>query len=355
MPVAPSGPALTGDRPARHVRVAVYRWLTMDCERSSASRALPAPLDRAAASEYAGWFQSLSHPARVQILSVLARGRPLAVGEIVAAVGVGQSTVSQHLKVLAEVGLVLGERRGTARFYRVNEARMHAFPTAASLAEGRMPPVRPAAAAPGSASGHGQDGLARQGGGGTQPGPHAGAPYPQPGPAPPGRLPAGLSIRPMQPADAARVLAIYQAGLDSGQASFETVAPPWEAFDAARLPAHRHVAVGPDGTVLGWVAVSAVSGRCAYAGVVEHSVYVAPEARGRGAGSALLRALIRSTEAAGIWTIQSGVFPENTVSLRVHERAGFRAVGIRKRVGRHHGRWRDVVLIERRSEVAGTG
>jgi L-amino acid N-acyltransferase YncA len=164
-----------------------------------------------------------------------------------------------------------------------------------------------------------------------------------------------LLIRPMLPADAPAVLAVYQAGLDTGQASFETVAPAWDAFDAARLPAHRHVAadVGT-GEVLGWAAVSAVSGRPVYAGVVEHSVYVHLGHHRRGVGAALLGALTRSSEAAGIWTIQSSVFPENTASLALHERAGFRVVGVRERVGRHHGRWRDTVLIERRSKVAGT-
>jgi L-amino acid N-acyltransferase YncA len=148
---------------------------------------------------------------------------------------------------------------------------------------------------------------------------------------------------------AAAVLAIYQAGIDEGCATFETAAPAWEAFDAAKMPGHRHVALDRDGTVLGWTAVVTVSDRCVYRGVVEHSVYVHPEARGRGIGTALLRALIASTEAAGIWTVQSGVFPENTASLALHERCGFRTVGTREKVGRHHGVWRDVVLIERRS------
>jgi L-amino acid N-acyltransferase YncA len=160
-----------------------------------------------------------------------------------------------------------------------------------------------------------------------------------------------MRIRPMSPADAGAVLAIYRAGLDGGNASFETVAPSWEAFDASKLAEHRLVAVDIDGTVLGWVAVSAISTRAAYAGVVEHSVYVDPAAQGRGVARALLDALIVSTEAAGIWTIQSGVFPENVASLILHERAGFRVVGVRERVGRHHGKWRDVVLIERRSPV----
>jgi L-amino acid N-acyltransferase YncA len=170
-----------------------------------------------------------------------------------------------------------------------------------------------------------------------------------------GRRPAGVTVRPMTAADAAPVLAIYQAGLDGGEASFETRAPAWEAFDATRLPGHRHVAVDDaSGEVLGWAAACAVSDRCVYQGVVEHSVYVAPAARGRGVGAALLGALISSTEAAGIWTIQSGIFPGNAASLRLHERAGFRVVGIRERLGRHHGRWRDVVLLERRSARAGT-
>ncbi|MEU7690757.1 arsenite methyltransferase [Microbispora hainanensis] len=166
--------------------------------------------------------------------------------------------------------------------------------------------------------------------------------------------PSGVTIRPMRESDAARVLAIYQAGLDGGNASFETTAPDWRAFDAAKLPLHRHVAVDTaSGEVVGWIAVSAVSSRCVYAGVVEHSVYVHPDHGGRGIGPALLNALIQSTETAGIWTIQSGVFPENTASLRLHEKAGFRVVGTRHRIGRHHGRWRDVVFIERRSSATG--
>ncbi|GLZ09296.1 hypothetical protein Acsp03_67620 [Actinomadura sp. NBRC 104412] len=164
--------------------------------------------------------------------------------------------------------------------------------------------------------------------------------------------PDGVEIRPMRAADAAQVLAIYQEGLDTGHASFEVTAPSWEDFDAGKLPRHRHVAVDTaTGDLLGWVAVSPVSSRCVYKGVVEDSIYVGTAARGRGVGAALLTALIDSTETAGIWTIQSGIFPENTASLALHERAGFRVVGTRERIGRHHGRWRDVVFIERRSPI----
>jgi L-amino acid N-acyltransferase YncA len=168
--------------------------------------------------------------------------------------------------------------------------------------------------------------------------------------------PDGVLIRPMRAADSSEVLTIYQAGLDTGQASFETTAPTWEAFDAAKLPLHRYVAAdAANGRLLGWVAASPVSARRVYAGVAEHSVYVDPARHRRGIGSALLAALIGSTEAAGIWTIQSSVFPENTVSLGLHQKAGFRIVGTRERIARHHGRWRDTVILERRSEVAGTG
>jgi L-amino acid N-acyltransferase YncA len=157
-------------------------------------------------------------------------------------------------------------------------------------------------------------------------------------------------IEPMTGEHAAAVLAIYQAGIDEGNATFETRAPAWDQFTAARLARHRYVCLtGSD--VAGWVAASAVSDRCVYAGVVEHSVYVHPGARGQGVGRQLLDALITSTEGAGIWTIQSGIFAENAASIALHQAAGFRVVGTRERIGLHHGRWRDVVFIERRSPV----
>jgi L-amino acid N-acyltransferase YncA len=124
--------------------------------------------------------------------------------------------------------------------------------------------------------------------------------------------------------------------------------PTWDQFTAVRLPAYRYVAT-TGGDVAGWVAASPVSDRCVYAGVIEHSVYVHPQARGQGIGRQLLDALITSTEAAGIWTIQSGIFPENTASTALHQAAGFRIVGTRQRIGQHRGRWRDVAFIERRS------
>jgi len=154
----------------------------------------------------------------------------------------------------------------------------------------------------------------------------------------------------MTDAHAAAVLDIYQAGMDEGNATFETRAPRWDEFCAARLPGHRFVATVA-GQVTGWVAVSPVSGRGVYAGVVEHSVYVHPAARGRGIGRVLLATLIASTEAAGIWTIQSSIFLENTATLALHRGAGFRVVGTRERIAQHLRRWRDTLLLECRSPV----
>lgn len=165
----------------------------------------------------------------------------------------------------------------------------------------------------------------------------------------------GVRILPMTADHAGQVFAIYQAGIDTGDATFEQKPPTWSDFDAHRLAEHRLVAVGDDGDVLGWIACHRVSRRPVYAGVVEHSVYIHPDARGRGVGRALLDAFIASTEAAGIWTIETGIFPENTASLRLHERAGFRVVGTRERIGRTAGGvWRDYLLLERRSSIAGS-
>ncbi|MDJ0463818.1 N-acetyltransferase family protein [Streptomyces sp. H27-C3] len=164
---------------------------------------------------------------------------------------------------------------------------------------------------------------------------------------------AGGHITAMRPEHAEQVLAIHQLGIEEGNATFETTAPDWKRFDATKLPEHRLVALNEEQRVLGWAAVVPVSDRCAYAGVVEHSVYVGPEARSRGVGLALLTALLASTGAAGIWTVQSGIFPENTASLALHHKAGFRIIGTRERIGLHHGQWRDVVLVERRSPTIG--
>ena len=146
---------------------------------------------------------------------------------------------------------------------------------------------------------------------------------------------------------------IFQQGIDQGTATFETAAPDWETFDAGHRPDCRLVA-RLDDAVVGWAALTSVSARRVYAGVAEVSVYVTPAHQGRGIGRALLDRLIAETEAAGIWTLQATVFPENTASLALHEAAGFREVGRRSRIARLQGTWRDTVLLERRSASVGT-
>jgi L-amino acid N-acyltransferase YncA len=163
-----------------------------------------------------------------------------------------------------------------------------------------------------------------------------------------------LLIRRLKAGDWPAVEAIYAAGIASGQATFETTPPSWAEFDATRSVEHRYVAVDAADEVLGWVATTAYSTRSVYAGVVEESVYVDPEARGRGVGRRLLQAVIDSTEAAGVWTVQAGIFPENRTSIALHHTLGFRTVGVRERLGRMAhgplaGQWRDVLLLERRS------
>jgi L-amino acid N-acyltransferase YncA len=156
-----------------------------------------------------------------------------------------------------------------------------------------------------------------------------------------------VDLRPEHWPDVAR---IYAEGIATGHATFETEVPAWESWDAAHLDGLRLVAL-VEGEVAGWTALTPVSERCVYAGVAEESVYVAEAARGQGLGRALLEELVRRSEQAGIWTIQTGIFPENTTSLVLHERVGFRVVGVRERIGQHHGSWRDVVFLERRSPL----
>jgi len=156
----------------------------------------------------------------------------------------------------------------------------------------------------------------------------------------------------MHAADWDQVCSIYVEGIATGHATFETSAPAWEKWNADHLDEPRLV-VRRDGAVVGWAALSAVSGRCVYAGVAEVCVYVAEKCRGQGIGLALLNALVERAEQRGIWTLQAGVFPENRGSIELHFKCGFREVGRREKLGKMAGVWRDVVLLERRSKVAG--
>jgi phosphinothricin acetyltransferase len=161
-----------------------------------------------------------------------------------------------------------------------------------------------------------------------------------------------VDIVAMTAADWPPVRAIYVEGIASGQATFETEPPTWEAWDAGHLP-HSRLVARHGGRVVGWAALAPVSRRACYAGVAEVSVYVAADRRGQGIGATLLRALVAESERHGIWTLQGATFAENAASLRVQAACGFRVVGRRERVARLHGTWRDTVLTERRSPVVG--
>jgi L-amino acid N-acyltransferase YncA len=162
-----------------------------------------------------------------------------------------------------------------------------------------------------------------------------------------------MKIRPMHPEDWPEVARIYAEGMASGMATFETRVPDYQAWDRAHLSACRYVAQAGR-RLLGWAALSPVSGRCVYGGVAELSVYVDASSRGQGVGRALLAVLIPASEAAGLWTLQSGVFPENTPSIHLHLAMGFRQLGYRERIGRRDGVWKDNLLFERRSQLVGT-
>jgi L-amino acid N-acyltransferase YncA len=162
-----------------------------------------------------------------------------------------------------------------------------------------------------------------------------------------------LRTRELRPGDWPEVADIYAAGIATGSATFETEPPGWDAWDATHRPDLRFVAVNPGG-VVGWVAASGVSHRCCYAGGIEHSVYVHPGHQGRGIGRLLLQTLIRAADTAGVWTIQTGIFPENLASVALHHACGFRIVGRRERLGQLRGTWKDVLLLERRKPEPGS-
>jgi len=161
-----------------------------------------------------------------------------------------------------------------------------------------------------------------------------------------------FEIRSMVPEDWPLVRQIYLEGIATGNATFETEAPSWDRWDNGHLQGCRLLACDGSG-IFGWAALSAVSSRRVYTGVAEVSVYVAGAAQGKGVGRALLSALIESAESAGIWTLQAGIFPENMASIHLHKRLGFREVGRREKIGKMGARWRDVMLLERRSQVVG--
>ncbi|WP_214370774.1 helix-turn-helix domain-containing GNAT family N-acetyltransferase [Pseudonocardia sp. H11422] len=268
----------------------------------------PAQLAPQDAATYAEWFACLAEPTRVRLLhAVAAAGCSVTVGELTEQLGISQSTCSHHLRKLADVGFVLLRREGTATLVSVNPACCTGLPHAADAVMGVLAP-RPCC---------------------------------------PEDLPTDVGVRPLEAADWPAVRRIYAEGIATGNATFETEAPDRRALDHTWLPDHRWVAE-VDGEVAGWAAAKPVSDRPVYAGVAETSVYVGDGYRGRGVGRTLIHRQVTAADAAGLWTLQTSIFPENRASIALHHSAGYRTLGVRERIGRHHGVWRDTVLLERR-------
>ena len=258
------------------------------------------------ATTYASWFATLSDPTRVRLLNYVASSpTPVTVGELTTQLGVSQSTCSHHVRKLAEVGFLHIQREGTTTLVTVNPACCTGLPHAADAVMGAL-----------SSSGT--------------------------------MTPAqGVTIRTMTAADWPDVRRIYGEGIASGNATFETEVPSRRTLESKWLPDHRWIAV-VDGKTAGWAAATPVSARECYAGVVETSIYVADASQGRGVGKTLLHHQVAAADADDLWTLQAVIFPENRASIALHHKAGFRTVGLRERIAKHHGEWRDTVLLERR-------
>lgn len=161
-----------------------------------------------------------------------------------------------------------------------------------------------------------------------------------------------MEIKPIHEEHYSEIISIYQDGIDTGNATFETSVPTWEAWNEQKLPYCRLMAVDND-MIVGWAALSKVSSRCVYEGVAEVSVYVSKDHRGKGVGEFLMKNLIYESETQGIWTLQSGMFPENEGTISLHKKMGFRVIGFREKIGKLAGVWRDNILMERRSKIVG--
>lgn len=264
------------------------------------------------AESYAEWFAVLADATRVRLLHALSTSRSgaMRVGDLAIALGISQSTCSHHVELLRRVGFVVVDKVGTSSLVSVNAACCTGLPHAADVVMGTLSSA----------------------------------------PCCPADLPADVLTRPAVEADMPAVLAIYAEGLATRNATFETRVPTAEEMRSRWLPGLSWVAE-LDGEVVGWTAVTPVSSRECYAGVGESSVYVAEAARGRGVGKALLFTQVTEADRAGMWTLQTSIFPENRASLALHHSAGYRTLAVRTRVAQLDGVWRDTVLLERRSEV----
>ncbi|KAA8890426.1 metalloregulator ArsR/SmtB family transcription factor [Nocardia colli] len=263
------------------------------------------------ATTYSAWFACLADPTRVRLLhQVASHPAGITVGELVDALDIGQPTVSHHVRKLVDVGFVGVHKNGTSTVVMVNPACCTGLPHAADAVMGVLTP-RPCC---------------------------------------PEDLPADVSVRAMTDDDWAAVLRIYGEGIATGNATFATDVPDRESLDGQWLSGHRWVAE-IDGAVVGWATLSLVSSRDCYQGVAENSVYVANGTRGRGVGKSLLHKQVIAADEAGLWTLQTSIFPENRASIALHHSAGYRTIGVRERIAQRDGIWRDTVFLERRSPV----
>jgi L-amino acid N-acyltransferase YncA/DNA-binding transcriptional ArsR family regulator len=260
------------------------------------------------ATTYADWFACLAEPTRVRMLHAVATTPGgITVGTLTELLGISQSTCSHHVRKLADVGFVLVHKEGKSTVVTVNQACCTGLPHAADVVMGALT-TRPCC---------------------------------------PADLPADVAVRALEPADWTAVRRIYAEGIATGDATFETEVPDRRTLDHNWLPDHRWVAEA-DGQVVGWAVATPASSRAAYAGVAETSIYVGDGFRGRGVGKALIYRQVTAADNAGLWTLQTSIFPENRASIALHQSAGFRTLGLRERIGRHQGRWRDTVFLERR-------
>ncbi len=273
----------------------------------------PSPtLSRAEAERYAEWFALLADPTRVSLLHELSTAPPgaLRIGELAQRLGISQSTCSHHVEMLRKVGFVVVDKVGTSSMVTVNPACCTGLPHAADVVMGALA-SRPCC---------------------------------------PSDLPADVRVRAVDDSDLDAVLRIYAEGLATRNATFETTVPTARQMRDRWIPGLAWVAeVG--GEVAGWTAVLPVSTRSCYSGVGESTVYVAEAARGRGVGKTLLHAQVTGADAAGLWTLQTSIFPENRASLALHHSAGYRTLAVRSRIAQLDGVWRDTVLLERRSDL----
>lgn len=268
-------------------------------------------LDREAAETYATWFSTLSDPTRVRLLHAVstAPAGHVRIGDLALALGIGQPTVTHHVKRLAEDGFVSIDRVGTAALVSIDPGCCTGLPHAADVVMGTLTGV----------------------------------------PCCPDDLPADVTTRAMTKRDLGAVRRIYAEGIATRNATFETEVPEPDALLEKWIPGHRWVAE-LDGAVVGWTATSPVSTRACYAGVGETSVYVTEAARGRGVGKTLLHRQVTEADTGGLWTLQTSIFPENRASIALHHSAGYRTLAVRTRIAQLDGEWRDTVLLERRRD-----